>query len=175
MEAPASIRDSVQSDLAAIEALYPEAFPDEDLVPIVRDLLHAAQDVVSLVATIGPQIAGHVIFSRCSVSGQEMSAALLAPLAVISAWQRRGIGTAIVHAGLQRMEESGVDVVCVLGDPDYYGRLGFTTESSIEPPYSLPSEWSTAWQSIRTGDSAMPTSGKLLVPPQWMNPSLWAP
>ena len=30
------IRKSVPGDLAAIEWLYPEAFPDEDLLPLVR-------------------------------------------------------------------------------------------------------------------------------------------
>ena len=30
------IRESVQVDLSAIESLYPAAFPDEDLLPLVR-------------------------------------------------------------------------------------------------------------------------------------------
>ena len=29
-----NIRESVQSDFEAIESLYPEAFPDEDLLPV---------------------------------------------------------------------------------------------------------------------------------------------
>jgi hypothetical protein len=35
------IRDSVSADIGAIELLYPDAFPDEDLLPLVRDLLPA--------------------------------------------------------------------------------------------------------------------------------------
>jgi len=33
------IRESTPDDLVAIESLYPEAFPDEDLLPLVRELL----------------------------------------------------------------------------------------------------------------------------------------
>jgi hypothetical protein len=33
------IRDSVPADFGAIELLCPDAFPDEDLLPLVRDLL----------------------------------------------------------------------------------------------------------------------------------------
>jgi putative acetyltransferase len=33
------IRESRQADSAAIESLYPEAFPNENLQPLVRDLL----------------------------------------------------------------------------------------------------------------------------------------
>ena len=33
------IRDSVRADFGAIELLYPDAFPDEDLLPLVRNLL----------------------------------------------------------------------------------------------------------------------------------------
>ena len=166
-------RDSVSGDVDAIVELYPDAFPDEDLVPLVRDLLADMRNVVSLVATVDSQLVGHVMFTRCGISNA--SAALLGPLAVSPAWQQQGIGSAIVRDGLRRMEEAGVDVVCVLGDPNYYGRFGFIPEPSIAPPYPLPPEWDTAWQSLRTSASTTPITGRLLLPQQWMNPSLWAP
>ena len=166
-------RESVPGDIDAIVELYPEAFPDEDLVPLVRDLLRDGPNVVSLVATVDSRLVGHVIFTRCGVN--DASAALLGPLAVSPARQKQGIGSAIVREGLRRMEEAGIDVVCVLGDPNYYGRFGFVPEPSIAPPYPLPPEWETAWQSLRTGASTTPITGKLLLPRQWMTPSLWAP
>ena len=57
-----SIRNSTQGDLATIETLYPQAFPDEDLVPLVRDLLRDMSNVLSLVAEIDSQIVGHAAF-----------------------------------------------------------------------------------------------------------------
>ncbi len=169
------IRESVQDDAAAIDSLYPEAFPDEDLLPLVRDLLQDAAITISLVGAMNSQIAGHAIFTRCGVVGSSVKAALLGPLAVAPAWQRQGIGSAIVRAGLQRLTDEDMDLICVLGDPRYYGRLGFLPDALIEPPFPLPPEWSGAWQSQYLDKTMAPCSGRLTVPPQWLQPALWAP
>ena len=174
-----NIRESLPSDLAAIERLYPDAFPDEDLLPLVRDLLREESMVLSLVGIIDKSLAGHVIFTTCgTTAGTDADTdklALLGPLAVAPVWQRQGIGTAIVRAGLQRLENAGVTQVYVLGDPAYYGRLGFVPEVGVTPPYPLPAEWDGAWQSMSLGGAEPPRRGKLSVPRPWRQPRLWAP
>ena len=169
------IRDGGPGDAAAIEALYPQAFPEEDLVPLVQDLGREPAIALSLVGTIETELVGHVIFTTCGVTDSDVKAALLAPLAVAPEWQRQGIGTLLVRAGLERVSETGVRLVCVLGDPRYYGRLGFATESQVAPPYRLPAEWTEAWQSQYLDSAAVPCAGALIVPPQWQDPALWAP
>jgi putative acetyltransferase len=169
------IRESMAGDLQAIEALYPAAFPDEDLLPLVRDLLRASADTLSLVATIDSQLAGHVMFTKCHVSGSDATDALLAPLAVAPARQRQGTGSAIVHEGLRRLENAGVGRVYVLGDPAYYGRFDFRPESSVLPPYDIPPEWATAWQSLDLSAATAPRAGKIRLPEPWLQPALWAP
>lgn len=169
------IRDSKRDDLAALESLYPEAFPDEDLLPLVRDLLGDPAVAMSLVGIMDKRIAGHVIYTQCGVTGNSVSAALLGPLAVAPACQRQGIGSALVHAGLRRLRDANVSRVYVLGDPAYYVRFGFLPELLVEPPYPLPAEWDGAWQSRSLGETATPVSGKLSVPPQWRHQTLWAP
>jgi len=168
------IRDSVSADFGAIELLYPEAFPDEDLLPLVRDLLPDTAVVMSLVGTIDAQIVGHAIFTRCSIVGDSINAALLGPLVVAPALHRQGIGSAIVQAGFRQLENAGVNQVFVLGDPAYYGRLGFLPDSLVEPPYTLPPDWDGAWQSRSLGEPTTLCAGKLAVPQQWLQPSLWA-
>ena len=170
-----SIRRSSEDDIVAIEAIYPAAFPDEDLLPVVRSLLHGPVAALSLVATIDAQIVGHVIFTQCSVVGDSTDVALLAPLAVAPSRHRQGIGTAIVRAGLSELESAGVGRVFVLGDPAYYERFGFLSDSQVEPPYPLPAEWDGAWQSRGVGNEGRPCSGKLSVPLQWQERSLWLP
>jgi putative acetyltransferase len=169
------IRESNRDDLVAIESLYPEAFPDENLLPLVRDLLNDAVTAISFVGTIERRIVGHAIFTKCGVVGNSVNAALLGPLAVAPAWQRQGIGSAIVCAGLRRLVDAGVNRVYVLGDPAFYGRLGFLPECLVEPPFPFPAEWVGAWQSQHLGETATPCAGKLSVPPQWLQPALWVP
>jgi putative acetyltransferase len=175
MNADLNIRESTQYDVAAIESLYPKAFPDEDLLPVVRALLEEPEIGMSLVAIADSNVAAHVFFTRCEVEGCDIKTALLAPLAVTPACQRQGIGTSLVRDGLQRLQETGVQLVCVLGDPAYYSRLGFESEALVEPPYALPAEWEGAWQSQYLGDDAKACAGKLSVPPQWQHRELWAP
>jgi len=169
------IRESTQADVAAIESLYAEAFPQEDLLPLVQDLLQDAANAISLVGAIDLHIAGHAIFTNCGVVGSSVKAALLGPLAVAPTWQRRGIGSAIVHAGLRCLKDEDVELVCVLGDPAYYGRLGFAPDTLVEPPFPLPAEWIGAWQSQYLSDTGVRSAGKLAVPRQWLQPALWAP
>ena len=169
------IRDSVSADFGAIELLYSDAFPDEDLLPLVRVLLPDTPVATSIVGEIDSRIVGHVIFTKCGVTGERANAALLGPLAVTPARQGQGIGSALVRAGLRQLKDRDVRFVCVLGDPAFYGRLGFLPESSIRPPFRLPAEWEGAWQSQKTGDMATPCSGTLSVPKPWLQPALWAP
>jgi putative acetyltransferase len=167
------IRESTSGDTAGIVAMYPRAFPDEDLVPVVTALLDDPPIRTSLVASIDREIVGNVIFTICGVTGSDASVALLAPLAVAPDHQRKGIGSALVQHGLQQMKDAGFVLVCVLGDPAYYGRLGFVTERNVKPPYPLPAEWASAWQSQQLGD-VPGLAGKLVVPTQWQHPELWS-
>lgn len=169
------IRESEAEDFDSIEVLYPDAFPGEDLLPLVRELLQTVPDAFSLVAIIGSSLVAHVIFTTCGVAGSSNKVALLGPLVVTASRRGQGIGSGMVHAGLERLELSGMTHVLVLGDPGYYGRLGFVPEARIAPPYCLPAEWLGAWQSISLGNAVPPLRGKLSVPHPWLRSALWAP
>lgn len=157
-----------------IAALYAAAFPQEDLLPLVLALAGRA-DVLALAARLGPELVGHVAFTRCGVAGRTEAVALLGPLAVAPRHQRRGIGGALVREGLRRLGEDGVVRVHVLGDPGYYGRLGFRADAAVAPPYPLPKAWQSAWQALDLRAATPPMAGDLEVPAPWRHAALWAP
>ena len=171
----ATVKASPRSQPDFVEALYPAAFPDEDLVPLVRNLLADEAATLSLVAERDGQIEGHILFTFGHIEGHDVAVALLAPLAVSPASQGQGIGSELVRDGLRRLRESGVRKVFVLGDPAFYGRLGFVQETDVTAPYPLPPEWEKAWQSQTLGDDRPPLAGRLILPDAWMEPALWAP
>ena len=173
MPGDVSIRESRPDDHAALEVLYPAAFPDEDLLPVVRELLPRS-DVLSLVAIRDKRVAGHVMFTMCGVEGSDIRAALLAPLAVAPAVQRTGIGSAIVRDGLKRLRDDGIELVLVLGDPNYYSRFGFVPERGIGTPLPIPTEWADAWCSIALHGDPTTHVGKLVVPEAWNHSELWS-
>jgi len=165
------LRPARPDDLPALAVLYPAAFPNEDLMPLVRQL-HDHDDTFSLVREGADGLVGHIAFSRCSVG--DALVFLLAPLAVAPAAQRQGIGSALIDAGLERCREAGAASVCVLGDPAYYGRFGFLQEDQIAPPFPIPRDWRPAWQSVHFGTVPAP-SGTIAVPGPWKTPALWLP
>ncbi len=167
------IRESAPGDLNALKAIYRDAFPDEELFPLVTALLADDNGVLSLVATVGQAVVGHVVFTPCRVAGHLQRVALLGPLAVAPDQQRKGVGTALISDGLQRLKDAGTSRVFVLGDPDYYGRHGFAPETQVAAPYPLPEEWRGGWQSLALAGT--PLEGSLEVPAPWRRPGLWAP
>ncbi len=169
------IREILPNDVGSIESLYPDAFPDEDLLPLVRDLQREGSNAISLVAMADKALVGHVVFTTCGIVGRTEKVALLGPLAVAPAWQRQGIGKAMLRAGLRRLQNAGVNQVYVLGDPAYYRRFGFEPDDSVTPPYPLPEEWRSAWQSLSLRVNKPDLHGQLSVPQPWRRRALWAP
>ena len=100
------IRQSLDADMPPLERLYPAAFPDEDLLPLVRHLLMHEPGILSLVAETGDGLTGHILFTPCGITDSGTRAALLAPLAVAPACQRQGIGTALIHEGLKQLKSA---------------------------------------------------------------------
>lgn len=169
------LRASQTDDRSALGKLYPSAFPDEDLLPLVGDLLDDTHPVLSLVAVADRTVVGHVVLTECTVSDSPARVALLGPLAVTPQWQRQGIGSALIGQGIAQQIDLGVQRILVLGDPAYYGRFGFRAEAAIEPPYPLPAEWTPAWQGFAANSTTPLPRGTLRVPRAWQRHALWAP
>lgn len=167
------IRESKPDELEGLDGLYCAAFPGEDLLPLVRALLQDVPGVLSLVATIDSAVVGHIVFTPCRIADGPQNVALLGPVAVAPGRQRQGIGTALILAGHERLARAGVARIFTLGDPAYYGRHGFAPETLVAPPYPLPQEWRTGWQSIRLKETDL--EGVLEVPAPWRRSALWLP
>jgi putative acetyltransferase len=98
---------------------------EANLVDVLRDQV---SPLVSLVAEDNGAIVGHIMFSPVSLSGHPTLRIMgLAPMAIAPERQRKGIGTALVHAGLERCKQLGFGAAVVLGHPAYYPRFGFSS------------------------------------------------
>ncbi len=63
-------------------------------------------------------------------------------MAVLPEFQRRGIGGAMIHHGLDAARRNGERIVIVLGHPEYYPRFGFRPASmwGVRCPFDVPDE-----------------------------------
>lgn len=126
------IRRETRNDLDAIDALLRDAFGGEAEAKLVRDLRDAGDLSLSLVADAAGTIVGHIALSPLEAASPTYA---LAPLAVTPKAQRRGIGAALLHQAVLWAEDASV---VVLGDPGYYGPLGFKP-ADLASPYAGPS------------------------------------
>lgn len=125
------VRDEAEGDRERIAAVERAAFEGAGEAELVDALRAAGALVLSLVALVDGEIVGHVAFSPVTIegSGPCASAMGLAPMAVVPAWQRRGVGARLVTEGLDRLRAAGHRAVVVLGHPEYYPRFGFERAS----------------------------------------------
>ncbi len=133
------IRDEAGGDEAAIDQVTQDAFRDHPFSRhtehrIVRALRDAGALRLSLVATMGNDVVGHVAFSAVTIGGLDREWWGLGPLSVTPTLQRRGIGSALVRSGLRRLGERRVAGCVVLGDPAYYARFGFAPHAALRFP-----------------------------------------
>jgi putative acetyltransferase len=125
------IRTEQAHDHDAVASLHRAAFGGDhgdtvaDLVAALRRDDPAA---LSLVSEEAGEVVGHILFSRALLDAPRRLVAVqtLSPLAVTPSRQGRGIGSALVRAGLERLDGRGVPLVFLEGDPGYYSRLGFS-------------------------------------------------
>ena len=75
-------------------------------------------------------------------------------MAVLPVYQRKGIGSKLVRAGLDEYKRLGHEIVFVLGHPDYYPRFGFALArlKGIDCEYEVPEE---AWMVLELWEEAL--------------------
>ena len=137
-----TIRDERPGDFVAIAALTQAAFRDAEhsdgTEPAIVERLRTDGDLtLSLVAEDG-ELLGHAAFSPVTVSDGSTGWYGLGPVSVSPHRQREGIGSALIRVGLERLRVGGASGCVVLGDPAWYGRLGFRHNPRLAYPGPPP-------------------------------------
>ncbi len=156
------VRKSTELDKSGIKQVYLQAFGEEkgpEIAKLVDDLFKdkTALPLLSLVAVEDKKIIGHILYTKVNITQttEPVSAQLLAPLAILPGFQNKGIGAQLIKEGLNQLKKSEVELVLVLGHPDYYPRSGFVPAGvlGLEAPYHIPEELAGAWmvQELRSG------------------------
>jgi putative acetyltransferase len=107
---------------------------------VIEALRAAGALTVSLVAVTpvertpvqeGGQVVGHIAFSPVAISDGSPGWYGLGPVAVLPAWQRQGVGKALIFEGLARLRELGAQGCCLVGHPEYYPKFGFRNPQGL--------------------------------------------
>ena len=141
------IREERPVDIENVRKLNEKAFtqafgqaPEADLVDRLRE---NCSNILSLVAVQNDQVIGHIYFSPVNISGDKIIEGIgLGPMAVLPEFQRRGIGSQLVQAGIEILKRRGYTFIIVLGHPEYYPRFGFKRASHS----GIRSQWARMYR-----------------------------
>jgi putative acetyltransferase len=98
---------------------------------IVNVLRGVGALTVSLVAELDGKIVGHIAFSPVKISDGSTGWYALGPVSVAPLHQGRGIGSALVRAGLEELKQRGARGCVLVGNPDFYNRFGFASRPDL--------------------------------------------
>jgi putative acetyltransferase len=124
------IRSETDADAEAITAVTVAAFKTLAISHhteqfIVAALRRAKALTLSLVAEVDGRVAGHIAFSPVTISDGTPNWYGLGPVSVLPAYQRQGIGKALIREGLSRLKAMQAQGCCLVGHPEYYRQFGF--------------------------------------------------
>lgn len=134
-----TIRVEQPQDVEAIRVVNTRAFGQTEEADLVDKLRRSGDDLLSLAAVIQNQVVRHIFFSPVAIESRERTARGmgLAPMAVLPEYQRQGIGSALIRAGIAELKVRQCRFIIVLGHAKYYPRFGFEPASR----YGIRSEW----------------------------------
>jgi putative acetyltransferase len=138
-----TVREEESSDIDAITKVTSAAFlshPQSDHTEelIISELRRSNALSLSLVVEHEGRVIGHVAFSPVSISDGSLDWYGLGPLSVEPRFQGKGVGQALVKAGIEALKERGARGCVLFGSPAYYGRFGFSANPGLSYPGGPP-------------------------------------
>lgn len=129
-----NIRQEKPGDEASIASVTRAAFAGKSYADGNEDALagklrEAGALVLSLVAVQGKAVIGHIALSPAKVGDAKWLA--IGPVAVTPDHQGKGIGSGLVNTAVSVAQAYGRCGVVLMGDPAFYGRLGFTASDAL--------------------------------------------
>lgn len=136
MHVDVTIRPEEASDVDAISRITEAAFRghphSRGTEPSIIDGLRRDGALsVSLVAERDGEVVGHIAFSPVEISDRTQNWQALGPVSVEPEMQGRGIGSALVRAGLEAIRKRGAAGCVLVGEPAFYRRFGFRSVDAL--------------------------------------------
>jgi putative acetyltransferase len=120
----------------------------------------SADDLYGFIATENEQLIGSIFFTRMKFES-DINAFILAPVAISTHHQGKGVGRKLINHGLDVLYKDGVELIVTYGDPNFYSRVGFRAVTGQQVPPPMPLSMPHGWQAQSlSGNEINPIAGK---------------
>ncbi|QPZ92083.1 GNAT family N-acetyltransferase [Thioclava electrotropha] len=117
---------------------------------------------------------GGIFFTRLTYASDPRTVFMMAPVAVATAHQGKGIGQRLIAHGLDALRREDVDIAVTYGDQAFYGRVGFEPVSEADLPAPQPLQQSQGWIAQSLTDAPLtPLRGTARCVAAFDDPALW--
>ncbi|WP_367989055.1 GNAT family N-acetyltransferase [Vibrio sp. NTOU-M3] len=169
-------------DAEEIKTLFTSTFSDSEgegegklIGQLALDLITttAKSELLACIAKEEDKIVASILFTQLEYENGEKPF-LMAPVAVLTDYQGKGVGQKLIQFGLTQMKEMGVKLIFTYGDPSFYSKSGFlpVSEEAYPAPYKLA--YPHGWQANLLTDNALELiKGTPSCVKAFQNPALW--
>ena len=142
------IRREQDSDRNEVFQIHQNSFQRDDEAQLVAKLRKNSQfnPNLSFVVLVNEKIVGHLLFTPVEVNYssclKSVSSLALAPVSILSEYQRQGIGSKLIEYAINELKSQDFSSIIVLGHEHYYPRFGFipAKKYQIRPSFPLANE-----------------------------------
>ncbi|MBW2594407.1 MAG: N-acetyltransferase [Deltaproteobacteria bacterium] len=131
------------------------------------------QNIICFGTYVEKSIIGSIFFSRLQFK-EAIQVYMLAPVAINTEHQGKGVGQALINHGLNELKNRSVAVAITYGDPSFYSKVGFQalSENVIQAPIklSMPEGW--LGQSL-TGEPIPTINERPICVKEFNDPAYW--
>lgn len=128
---------------------------EQDLVIKLRESNSFIPEL-SLVAVCENKIIGYILFTKIKIG--DSTELVLAPLAVLPEYQRKGVGMRLITEGHRIAKQLNYNYSVVLGSNKYYSKSGYIPASkyNIKAPFGVEDE---CFMAIKLNENAKAING----------------
>lgn len=146
-----NIRQEIPADYSIVFDLIEQAFHEEILSDKKEQFLverlrksNAFIPELSLVAEVNQEIVGYILLTKITIESKlyKHIALALAPVAVLPAFQNKGIGGMLIKEAHRIAKKLGYQSIILLGHENYYPKFGYRPlhQFNISLPFDAPKE-----------------------------------
>ncbi len=131
------------------------------------------EEIICFGAYENNSLIGSIFFTRLRFN-EPVQVYMLAPVAVSTEYQGKGIGQALINYGLNELKQRSASIVVTYGDPSFYSKVGFQelSENVLQAPLKLSMPFGWLGQSL-TGQPIPTVNERPLCVKEFNDPVYW--